>query len=89
MIHESHDNRKTLSRVCRYFLTLVEEGYGLDTPTPARSVKFRMEHRLEDKASGKVRYEQSEEYILSLNVPTPEVSEVLDATSFACNVQTK
>ena len=50
----------------------------MDVPTPAESVQFRMEHRLEDKASGKVRYEQSEEYILSLNVPIEDISQVLD-----------
>ncbi|VDN44099.1 unnamed protein product, partial [Gongylonema pulchrum] len=51
----------------RYFLTKVDENEKRYRPVDA--VRLKLEQRLEDSASNRVRYTQSNEYVLSLVVP--------------------
>ncbi|VIO95146.1 Ubiquitin carboxyl-terminal hydrolase family protein [Brugia malayi] len=44
-------------------------------PKPVDAVRFKLEQRLEDKATNRVRYSYTEEVVLSLNVPEKSVSE--------------
>lgn len=49
---------------------------------PVDAVRIKMEHRLEDKVSHRVRYEYSEELVLSLVVPSPLGADELCAVIF-------
>lgn len=41
----------------------------LKKPKPVDAVRFKLEQRLKDNATNRVRYSYTEEVILSLNVP--------------------
>lgn len=47
----------------------------LKKPKPVDAVRFKLEQRLEDKATNRVRYSYTEEVVLSLNVPEKNASE--------------
>uniref|UniRef100_F1KUG9 Ubiquitin carboxyl-terminal hydrolase n=1 Tax=Ascaris suum TaxID=6253 RepID=F1KUG9_ASCSU len=67
--HEFSTNKQQdAEEFIRYFLSKVDENAGTHA-SPVDALRFKMESRFMDCASGKVRYELKEEIVLSLMVP--------------------